>query len=68
MDLSPTTTFQNLMAAFSGEAMANRKYLFFADVARKLGYTDIAPNYLKKQPNRRLLMLWLTLLCSIQNS
>jgi rubrerythrin len=42
MDLSPTTTFHNLMAAFSGEAMANRKYLFFADVARKLGYTDIA--------------------------
>ncbi|NJL51483.1 MAG: rubrerythrin, partial [Hydrococcus sp. SU_1_0] len=39
MDLSPTTTttLQNLMAAFSGEAMANRKYLFFADVARKLG-------------------------------
>jgi rubrerythrin len=42
MDLSESTTFQNLVAAFSGEAMANRKYLFFADVARKLGYTDIA--------------------------
>jgi rubrerythrin len=42
MNLSPTKTFQNLIAAFSGEAMANRKYLFFADLARKLGYTDIA--------------------------
>jgi rubrerythrin len=42
MDLSQTTTFQNLTAAFGGEAMANRKYLFFADVARKLGYTEIA--------------------------
>jgi rubrerythrin len=42
MDVSESTTFQNLVAAFSGEAMANRKYLFFADVARKIGYTDIA--------------------------
>ncbi len=42
MDLSQATTFQNLVAAFGGEAIANRKYLFFADVARRLGYTDIA--------------------------
>lgn len=42
MDLSQATTFQNLVAAFGGEAIANRKYLFFADVTRKLGYTDIA--------------------------
>jgi rubrerythrin len=42
MDLSNFTTLQNLEAAFGGESMANRKYLFFADVARQLGFTDLA--------------------------
>jgi rubrerythrin len=42
MDLSNFTTHQNLEAAFGGESMANRKYLFFADVARKLGFADLA--------------------------
>jgi rubrerythrin len=30
-------TQANLEAAFGGESMANRKYLFFADVAKQLG-------------------------------
>ncbi|HLP90526.1 MAG TPA: rubrerythrin family protein [Nostocaceae cyanobacterium] len=42
MDLSNFTTLHNLEAAFGGESMANRKYLFFAEVARKLGFTDLA--------------------------
>ncbi|QLE58336.1 rubrerythrin family protein [Nostoc sp. TCL26-01] len=42
MDLSNFTTLQNLEAAFGGESMANRKYLFFAEVAKKLGFTDLA--------------------------
>ncbi|WP_414564947.1 MULTISPECIES: rubrerythrin family protein [unclassified Anabaena] len=42
MDMSNVTTLQNLEAAFGGESMANRKYLFFAEVARKLGYKDLA--------------------------
>jgi len=42
MDLSNSVTLKNLEAAFGGESMANRKYLFFADVARKLGFTDLA--------------------------
>ncbi len=42
MDLSNFTTLKNLEAAFGGESMANRKYLFFANVARKLGFTDLA--------------------------
>ncbi|MEA5620748.1 rubrerythrin family protein [Cronbergia sp. UHCC 0137] len=41
MDLSNFTTLHNLEAAFGGESMANRKYLFFAEVARKLGFTDL---------------------------
>ncbi len=42
MDLQNSTTLANLEAAFGGESMANRKYLFFADVAQKLGFKDIA--------------------------
>lgn len=35
-------TIQNLEAAFAGESMANRKYLYFAKQCRKLGADDIA--------------------------
>lgn len=35
-------TEENLHAAFAGESMANRKYLYFAKVARKLGSEEIA--------------------------
>jgi rubrerythrin len=42
MDLSKPSTSANLEAAFGGESMANRKYLFFADVAAKLGNTALA--------------------------
>ena len=42
MDLSNPGTLANLEAAFGGESMANRKYLFFADVAKQLGNTELA--------------------------
>jgi rubrerythrin len=42
MDLSQPRTQANLEAAFGGESMANRKYLFFADVAKTLGDADLA--------------------------
>lgn len=42
MDLSNFNTLNNLEAAFAGESMANRKYLFFAEVARQLGFGDVA--------------------------
>ncbi|MFM2431693.1 MAG: hypothetical protein RLZZ511_2906 [Cyanobacteriota bacterium] len=42
MDVSQTTTFQNLVATFGSTVMANRKYLFFADVVERLGYSDVA--------------------------
>ena len=37
-----TQTEKNLHEAFAGESMANRKYLYFAKVARQLGNEDIA--------------------------
>ena len=42
MDLSNSTTAKNLADAFAGESMANRKYLFFAEVTKKLGLADVA--------------------------
>lgn len=42
MDLSTPGTHANLEAAFGGESMANRKYLFFADVAKRLGNAELA--------------------------
>ncbi len=35
-------TINNLESAFGGESMANRKYLYFAEVVQKLGYKDLA--------------------------
>ncbi|MEY4430494.1 MAG: hypothetical protein RLZZ533_430 [Cyanobacteriota bacterium] len=42
MDLSKPGTLANLEAAFGGESMANRKYLFFSDVAKQLGHNELA--------------------------
>ncbi len=39
---SVSKTIQNLEAAFAGESMANRKYLFFARRARALGAIEVA--------------------------
>src|SRR5690606_7237643 len=35
-------TKKNLEAAFAGESMANRKYLYFAKLARELGDEEVA--------------------------
>jgi len=37
-----TLTHKNLEAAFAGESMANRKYLYFAKLARQLGDEEVA--------------------------
>ncbi len=37
-----SATINNLEAAFAGESMANRKYLFFARRCRQLGADDVA--------------------------
>jgi rubrerythrin len=43
MDLSNNShTAKNLEAAFGGESMANRKYLFFAEVTQKLGMKELS--------------------------
>jgi len=42
MNPSQPPTEANLEAAFRGESMANRKYLFFAEVAKQVGHTELA--------------------------
>ena len=42
MDLKGSKTEKNLMAAFSGESEARNKYTYFASVAKKEGYQQIA--------------------------
>ena len=39
---SASPTIKNLEAAFAGESMANRKYLYFARRARELGVVEVA--------------------------
>jgi rubrerythrin len=42
MNLSNSNTAKNLAEAFGGESMANRKYLFFAEVTRQLGMSELS--------------------------
>ena len=41
-ELTLSQTVKNLEAAFAGESMANRKYLYFAKLCRELGADDVA--------------------------
>ena len=42
MELKGSKTEKNLMEAFAGESMARSKYTFFASVAKKAGYEQLA--------------------------
>ena len=46
-----TQTEKNLQAAFAGESQARSKYTFFASVAKKQGYEQIAALFLKTADN-----------------
>ena len=53
MDLKGTKTEQNLMTAFAGESQARNKYTYFASVAKKEGYEQIAALFLKTAENEK---------------
>jgi len=53
MELKGTKTEQNLRTAFSGESQARNKYTFFASVARKEGYEQIAALFLETAENEK---------------
>ena len=48
-----TQTEKNLQAAFSGESEARNKYTYFASVAKKEGYEQIAALFLKTAENEK---------------
>jgi len=48
-----TKTEQNLWAAFAGESQARNKYTYFASVAKKAGFEQIAELFLKTADNEK---------------
>ncbi len=48
-----TKTEKNLREAFAGESQARNKYTYFASVARKNGYEQIAEYFLKTAENEK---------------
>ena len=53
MNLKGTKTEQNLLAAFAGESQARNKYTYFASVAKKEGYEQIAAIFLQTAENEK---------------
>lgn len=48
-----TKTEKNLQAAFAGESQARNKYTYFADVARREGFEQLAEIFLKTARNEQ---------------
>lgn len=64
-----TKTERNLMDAFAGESQARNKYTYFASVARKEGYEQIAALFEDTAHNERAhAKLWCTALGSISDT
>ena len=51
MELKGSKTEKNLQTAFAGESQARNKYTYFASVARKEGYEQIAAIFEKTAQN-----------------
>ena len=51
--LKGTKTEHNLMAAFAGESQARNRYTFYASVAKKEGYEQIAAMFLETADNEK---------------
>lgn len=51
--LKGTKTEKNLWKAFAGESMARNKYTYFAKVAKKEGYEQIADIFLETAENEK---------------
>ena len=53
MELKGSRTEKNLLEAFAGESMARNKYTYFASVAKKEGYEQIAAIFLETADNEK---------------
>ena len=52
-DFTESKTYSNLAYAFAGESQARNKYTYFASVARKEGYEQIAAIFLETAENEK---------------
>ncbi len=52
-DLKGTKTEKNLLASFAGESQARNRYTYFASVAKKAGYEQIAAIFLETADNEK---------------
>ena len=69
MDLKGTKTEKNLQAAFAGESQARNKYTYFASVAKKEGYEQIAAIFEETANNEKEhAKMWFKLLGGIGNT
>ena len=53
MELKGSKTEANILAAFAGESQARNKYTYFASVAKKEGYEQIAGVFLETADNEK---------------
>lgn len=68
-DLKGTKTEKNLKEAFAGESQARNKYTYFASVAKKEGYEQIAALFLETADNEKEhAKIWLKKLMGIGNT
>ena len=68
-ELKGTRTEQNLLTAFAGESQARNKYTYFASVAKKEGYEQIAAIFLETADNEKEhAKLWFKALGGIGNT
>ncbi len=69
MELKGSKTEKNLETAFAGESMARNKYTYFASVAKKAGYEQIAALFLQTAQNEmEHAKLWFKELAGIGNT
>ena len=53
MEFKGSQTEKNVLAAFAGESQARNRYTYFASVARKAGYEQIAAFFLETADNEK---------------
>jgi rubrerythrin len=53
MELKGSKTEKNLMAAFAGESQARNRYTYYASIAKKEGYEQIAAIFLETAENEK---------------
>lgn len=69
MQLKGSQTWDNLQAAFAGEAMAHTKYEYFASKAKKEGYNQIAEIFTETSANEKEhAKIWFKLLGCLGNT